>query len=143
MVGFPGESDRDFQCLLDFIASQQFDWLGAFTFTAEEGTPAALMPEQVPEEIKRARLDAVMNLQMGITRSKNEARVGRDERVLISSRAGDKLYLGRAYFQAPEVDGLTMVKSQTALAKGAMVNARLIGVRDYDMIGEPFDEYSE
>lgn len=143
MVGFPGESDRDFQCLLDFIASQQFDWLGAFTFTAEEGTPAALMPEQVPEEIKRARLDAVMNLQMGITRSKNEARVGRDERVLISSRAGDNLYLGRAYFQAPEVDGLTMVKSQTALAKGAMVNARLIGVRDYDMIGEPFDEYSE
>lgn len=143
MVGFPGESDRDFESLLDFIHRAQFDWLGAFAFTAQEGTAAGLMPDQVPEEIKMGRLDEVMKLQIGITRSKNEARVGKDEDVLISSRAGSNLYLGRAFFQAPEVDGLTMVKSEAKLEKGSFVKVRMIGVRDYDMIGEPFDEYSE
>ncbi|MEQ8199835.1 MAG: 30S ribosomal protein S12 methylthiotransferase RimO [Syntrophomonadaceae bacterium] len=143
MVGFPGESDEDFQQLLDFVRATEFDWLGAFAFAAEEGTPASLMPEQVSEEVKRERLNAVMQIQQGITRQKNELRVGRDEDILISSKAGSNLYLGRAYFQAPEVDGLTMVKSQARLRPGSLVKARLIGIRDYDMIGEPFDEYSE
>ena len=143
MVGFPGESDKDFELLLDFIQATEFDWLGAFAFTAEEGTPACRMPEQVAEEIKQQRLNAVMELQQGITRQKNEARVGRDEDILISSKSGRNLYLGRGYFQAPEVDGLTMVKSQAGLDLGSLVKTRLIGIRDYDMIGEPFDEYSE
>ena len=143
MVGFPGESDEDFELLLDFIQAAGFDWLGSFAFTPEEGTPAYHMPEQVAEDIKQQRLNAVMELQQGITRQKNEARVGRDEDILISSRSGPNLYLGRGYFQAPEVDGLTMVKSQARLDLGSLVKTRLIGIRDYDMIGEPFDEYSE
>ena len=143
MVGFPGESEDDFNILLEFIQAAEFDWLGAFAFTAEEGTPAYRMPEQVAEEIKQQRLNAVMEMQQGITRRKNEARVGRDEDILISSRSGRNLYLGRGYFQAPEVDGLTMVKSQARLDLGSLVKTRLIGIRDYDMIGEPFDEYSE
>jgi len=143
MVGFPGESDKDFELLLDFIQTTEFDWLGAFTYTPEEGTPAYQMPEQVPEEIKRQRLNAVMEMQQGITRRKNEARVGKDENILISSKSGRNLYLGRGYFQAPEVDGLTMIRSQARLDLGALVKTRLIGIRDYDMIGEPFDEYTE
>lgn len=82
-------------------------------------------------------------MQQGITRRKNEARVGKDENILISSKSGRNLYLGRGYFQAPEVDGLTMIRSQARLDLGALVKTRLIGIRDYDMIGEPFDEYTE
>ena len=143
MVGFPGESTEDFQQLLDFVQATQFDWLGAFAFTAEEGPPASLMPNQVPEVVKHERLQAFMTRRAGITRHKNELRVGRDEDILISSKAGSNLYLGRAFFQAPEVDGLTLVKSQSPIELGTMLKIRLLGIRDYDMIGEPFDEYTE
>jgi ribosomal protein S12 methylthiotransferase len=101
MLGFPGETQADFELLLDFIQETEFDWLGSFSFTAEEGTPAYSMPEQVPAEIKQERLDAVMSLQQGITRNKNMTRLNRDEKILISSQASKNLYIGRAYFQAP------------------------------------------
>jgi len=143
MLGFPGESEADFKCLLDFVEATEFDWLGAFAFTAEEGTAAYTMPEQLPEELKQERLDSIMRLQQGITRKKNMARVNKDEKILISSQASKNLYIGRAYFQAPAVDGITMVKSEAKLAKGRFINVHLKGIRDYDMIGEPVDEYSK
>ncbi len=143
MCGFPGESETDFDLLLDFIRTAEFDWLGFFAFTPEEGTVASTFSNQVPEPVKRERLDKIMQLQQAITRRKNMARVGNDENILISSQAGRNLYIGRSYFQAPEVDGITMVKSQSKLGKGQFAKVRLIGIRDYDMIGEPFDEYSE
>ena len=109
----------------------------------EEGTAAYTMPEQVPEEVKQERLDAIMSLQQGITRQKNMTRLNKNEKILISSQASKNLYIGRAYFQAPAVDGITMVKTEAKLAKGSFVNVHLKGIRDYDMIGEPVDEYSE
>lgn len=143
MCGFPGESETDFQLLLDFVKTTEFDWLGAFAFTPEEGTQAYRMPNQVSESVKKERLNEIMQLQQSITRSKNMARVGTNENILISSQAARNLYIGRGYFQAPEVDGITMVKSQAKLEKGQLSKVQLIGIRDYDMIGEPFDEYSE
>lgn len=143
MVGFPGESDDQFQRLYDFVQEYEFDWLGAFAYSPQDNTPAALMPEQVPEEVKAARLDRILNLQQRITRRKNKARLGREEKILISSRISANLYLGRGYFQAPEVDGITMVKSNQPLRNGEYVQARLVGVRKYDMIGEFNHESSQ
>ena len=136
MLGYPGESEDDFQTLYDFVADNGFDWLGAFCFAAEEGTLAADMPGQVPEEVKQQRRDAIMSLQQGISRNKNMQRLNCNEKILISSQISNNLYLGRGYFQAPEVDGVTIVKSQTRLVKGNFVNVLLKGIRDYDMIGE-------
>lgn len=143
MVGFPGESDEQFQRLFDFVQEYEFDWLGAFAYSPQENTPAARMPDQVPEEIKDLRLNKIMALQQKITRRKNKARLGREEKILISSRISANLYLGRGYFQAPEVDGITMVKSEQSIRNGEFVQARMVAVRKYDMIGELIDESSQ
>ncbi|MEA4925567.1 MAG: 30S ribosomal protein S12 methylthiotransferase RimO [Syntrophomonadaceae bacterium] len=143
MLGFPGETETDYQCLYDFVKTTRFDWLGAFAFRLEEGTPAYTMPGAVPEAVKAERLAAIMRLQQGITRRKNMDRLNAREPVLISSQASKNLYIGRAYFQAPEVDGITMVKTGAKLVKGSLVEVQLKAIRDYDMIGELVDEYSE
>ena len=143
MLGFPGESEEDFKCLYDFVRETEFDWLGAFVFAPEEGTAAIAMPEQVPEELKLERRDAIMRLQKTITRKKNMTRLNKNEKILISSQVSKNLFIGRGYFQAPGVDGITMVKSGSKLVKGNFINVRLKGIRNYDMIGEPADEYSE
>lgn len=140
MVGFPGESEDDFQQLYDFVDEIEFDWLGSFAFVPEEGTPAYLMARQVPEEIKAQRKDAIMKLQKEITRRKNISRINTEHKILISSQIANNLYIGRGYYQAPEVDGITMVKSNSRLTKGDFVNVVLKGVRNYDMIGEIVDE---
>lgn len=136
MLGFPGESEDDFKRLYDFVGEIEFDWLGAFAFEAEEGTVAYSMPEQLEDDIKKERRDAIMRLQNRITRSKNQARVGSLERILVSSRVSQNLYIGRGYFQAPEVDGVTLLKSSSKIEKGNFVDVKLKAVRDYDMIGE-------
>jgi len=143
MLGFPGESEDDFKLLYDFVGETEFDWLGAFSFAPEEGTTAYTMPGQVPEEVKQQRRDSIMRLQKRITRKKNMSRINKDEKILISSHLSKNLYVGRGYFQAPEVDGITMVKSESKLVKGSIVNVHLKGIRNYDMIGEPINEYSE
>lgn len=136
MVGFPGESEDQFQRLCDFIQEYEFDWLGAFAYSPQDNTPAARMSDQVPDEVKDSRLDRVLTLQQGITRKKNKTRIGREEKILISSRISANLYLGRGYFQAPEVDGITMVRSHKPIRNGEFVQARMVAVRKYDMIGE-------
>jgi ribosomal protein S12 methylthiotransferase len=143
MVGFPGESDEDFQGLCDFVQEYEFDWLGAFAFSPQENTAAMRMADQVPDEVKAERLEKVTSLQHRITRQKNRERLGGKEKILISSRSSANLYLGRGYFQAPEVDGITMVKSDQPLRKGDFVQAHMVGVRNYDMIGELSHEPSQ
>jgi ribosomal protein S12 methylthiotransferase len=143
MVGFPGESESDFSELYNFVREIEFDWLGAFTFNPEEGTKASTMPDQIDEELKLARKDAILKLQAGITRAKNMARIDKVARILVSSSLSSNLYMGRGYFQAPGVDGITMVKSRVRIDKGSMVNVQFKGIRNYDMIGESLDEYSK
>jgi ribosomal protein S12 methylthiotransferase len=143
MTGFPGETDDDYQRLYDFVAETAFDWLGAFRYNREEDTAAYAMPDAVPEAVSQERLDRVMKLQNRITRQKNIERIGSRHAILISEKVSNRLYLGRGYYQAPEVDGLTMVKDVRPLARGEFVQVDLKAVKDYDMIGEVADEYSQ
>jgi ribosomal protein S12 methylthiotransferase len=140
MPGFPGEEEADFEELYDFIEKVEFDWLGAFAFNPEEGTAAANLPHQIEETVKKNRLDAILKLQQKITRKKNIARIGNTEEILVSGQLSSNLYIGRAYFQAPEVDGITLIKSNSKLPRGEFTRVRLAGVRNYDMIGELIDE---
>ncbi|NLJ72937.1 MAG: 30S ribosomal protein S12 methylthiotransferase RimO [Syntrophomonadaceae bacterium] len=141
MVGFPGEREADFMELYDFVEKIAFDWLGVFKFTAEKGTPAYLLPNQLDEDIKEERLNKILKLQKEITRQKNINRINSKQKILVSSRIAPNLYIGRGYFQAPEVDGVTMIKSNCALEPGAFAEVTLKAVRNYDMIGE-FDSES-
>ncbi len=140
MLGFPGEEEADFEELYHFIEKVEFDWLGAFTFNPEEGTAAADLPHQLEETIKKNRLDTILKLQQKITRKKNIARINNREKILVSGQLSSNLYVGRAYFQAPEVDGLTLIKSNSKLPRGEFTRVRFAGVRNYDMIGELIDE---
>lgn len=140
MLGFPGETEEDFDILCDFIEEMQFDWLGAFKYNAEENTPAYSFKNHIDEEVKEERLNKVLSIQKKITRRKNISRIESKQRILISSQVNQNLYIGRGYFQAPEVDGITMVKTKESLKKGAFVDVVLKAVRNYDMIGELYYE---
>jgi len=143
MVGFPGETEEDFKELCDFVAQAHFDWLGAFAFQSEAGARAADMDGHVDEVKKAERLHKIMQIQKKITRKKNINRIDSIQKILISSLQEKNLYLGRGYFQAPEVDGLTLVKSEKPLKKGAIVEVTIKAVRDYDLIGEYANESAQ
>ncbi|MDO4541078.1 MAG: 30S ribosomal protein S12 methylthiotransferase RimO, partial [Syntrophomonadaceae bacterium] len=136
MVGFPGETDDDFRILCDFIAETQFDWLGAFVYNPQQNTPAAALSGAVPDDVKAMRLDTVMQMQREITRQRNLTRVGRSEKILVSSRISRNLYSGRSCFQAPEVDGLSLVRTPRQLKTGEFVEVVYEALRDYDLIGD-------
>ncbi|MDD3272390.1 MAG: 30S ribosomal protein S12 methylthiotransferase RimO [Syntrophomonadaceae bacterium] len=140
MLGFPGEEEADFEELYHFIEKVEFDWLGAFTYNCEEGTAAAGLPHQIEEAVKKNRLDTILELQQKISRKKNIARINSSEKILVSGQLSSNLYIGRAYFQAPEVDGITLIKSSSKLPRGEFTQVRFAGVRNYDMIGELIDE---
>lgn len=143
MTGFPGETGEDFKQLYDFLAETAFDWLGGFQYNPEEDTPAyAWTDEGVPPEIAAERLDAVLKLQRRITRGKNVSRIDTTQDILITERVAQGLYVGRGFYQAPEVDGVTMVKSTQTLEKGHFARVVLKAVKNYDMIGEIINEHS-
>ena len=135
MVGFPGETQEDFDELMDFVREAKFDRMGAFTFCPEEGTLAAQMPDQIDEGVKQARYDALMTLQHGISLAQNKARVGTTCRVLVEKKRG-KRYVGRSEFEAPEIDGNIYFGSETPCAIGEFVNVIITGARAYDLMGE-------
>ncbi len=135
MVGFPGETDEDFEELLDFVREVRFDRLGAFTFSPEEGTAAEKMENQVPEEIKEQRYDALMTLQQEISKENNKDRVGSICRVLVEKKRGSR-YVGRSQFEAPEIDGSIFFSSAEPLAVGDFVPVHITRARAYDLMGE-------
>ena len=136
IVGFPGESEAQFQELLDFVEEAQFDRLGAFAFSPEEGTPAALMSGQVPEIVRQERLDRLMTLQAGISLKRNQARVGGTEKVLVTDVGEDGMVLGRSQWEAPETDGEILFRTEGSLPEiGSFVNVRLTGADTYDLMG--------
>ena len=134
MVGFPGETDAQFQELLAFLRDHPFDRVGAFAFSPEEGTEAAAMPRQIPEDVKQARLDALMSQQRGISRARGRRRIGQTVEVLIEGTDAHGAF-GRSYAEAPDVDGRILLPGATAQA-GTYRLARLTAANDYDMIGE-------
>ncbi|MDI9506284.1 MAG: 30S ribosomal protein S12 methylthiotransferase RimO [Clostridiales bacterium] len=135
ILGFPGESDAMFNELLDFIREARFDRLGAFTFSPEEGTSAADMPGQLPEEVKQMRLDQVMMTQQGISLEHNEGRIGETCEVLVEGFEGGS-YFGRSLLEAPEVDGLIRFDARSGLKAGQYVFVRITGADAYDLFGE-------
>ena len=137
IVGFPGETEAEFQELLDFVREVRFDHLGVFTYSPQECTPAASMPGQIPERVKRARRAAVMELQQQIALEKNQALVGAELDVLVEATAteGRRHAIGRSYRDAPEVDGAVHVRGPAQ--PGEIVRVRVIDAQHYDLIGVP------
>lgn len=137
MVGFPTETDKEFDELVNFVDELRFERLGAFVYSREEGTPAYDLGSQVPERIKRKRLGIIMSLQQAISKKINENFMNRTMDVLIDEcQDGD--YLARSQHDAPEVDGLVFVKTDTPLKIGEFKKVKIIDTLEYDLVGESF-----
>jgi ribosomal protein S12 methylthiotransferase len=132
IVGYPGESEKEFQTLLDFVAEMAFDRVGVFTYSHEPGTPSAALPHPVPKEVQDERRDRLMALQQEISLAKNQALVGQSCGVLIEGQ-GDGLSVGRSYRDAPEIDGLVLIDGDAPL--GEIVPVRITGALEYDLSG--------
>ncbi|MDD3213522.1 MAG: radical SAM protein, partial [Eubacteriales bacterium] len=135
IVGFPGETDAQFERLLDFVREVRFDRLGAFSFSPEDDTVAAKMPNQVPEEIKQKRLDALMTLQQGISLERNRLRIGSTERALVESVREDGTAVARTAAEAPDSDGIVTLENGENLRPGDFVAVRITGAEPYDLTG--------
>lgn len=137
IVGFPGETEEQFKSLMSFFEEHPYDRLGAFTYSAEDGTPAAMMDGQIPEKVKNARLDKLMRRQMKISLAANRARIGREYEVLVDEIDGDTA-LCRSYAEAAEVDGFIKVKLDPAapVKCGDYVFVRITGAGTYDLEAE-------
>lgn len=137
IVGFPGETEQQFQALMDFTREIEFDRMGAFVYSIEENTPAASMPNQIDEEVKQERLDRLMTLQQEISMRHNKARVGTMEKVLVEAVADDGSGTGRSSREAPEeTDGVIRLTGLSEKDIGEFVQARITGAEVYDLIGE-------
>ena len=122
----------------------EFDRLGVFPYSPEEGTPAASMEDQIPEEVKEDRRAEIMELQQEISLEKGNSRIGQELLVLIEGKVADEnAYVGRTYADAPNVDGYIFVQSPELLMSGDFVRVRVTGALEYDLIGEIADEYTE
>ena len=137
IVGFPGETEEAFHELLQFVKEARFDRLGAFTYSPEEGTPGAEMPDQVDEEVKQRRLDELMTLQQGISLEENTARVGEICEVLCEG-AEEGMYVGRSIREAPESDGVIRFTAAREVAPGEYLNVKITGADAYDLFGEEY-----
>jgi len=135
IVGFPGETEKEFTELVNFVEWAQFDALGCFRFYPEPGTDAADLPDQVPEQIKEQRLEQVMLTQQEIAFAKNRSRRGTSLTCLIDSVDSKAAGQSRYYGQAPEVDSICIVKNCSA-APGEFINAKVVGTKNYDLIVE-------
>ena len=132
IVGYPGETDSEFQTLLDFIGEIRFDRVGAFQYSFEPGTTAEPLGDPVPPEVKQARWEQLMELQQGISLERNQSFVSQTLDVLIEGQ-GDGISLGRSYRDAPEIDGLVLIEND--LPVGDMVPVRITGAMAYDLVG--------
>ena len=141
LVGYPGESESDFQELLDFVRATRFDRLGVFAYSEEEGTFSAReLKDDVPEEVKQQRVERVMALQNAISLENNLRRVGRTERVVIDSRQGD-FYVGRSQYDSPEVDQEILIPAAgRRLLRGRFYDVKITSAADYDLYAEPVDK---
>ncbi|HDQ73279.1 MAG TPA: 30S ribosomal protein S12 methylthiotransferase RimO [Chloroflexi bacterium] len=136
IVGFPGETEQEFQALLNFVEDTAFDRVGVFTYSHEEGTPAAVLPDDVAPEVKEERRRRLMVLQQPISLAKNQALLGQTLDVLIEG-VGEDISVGRSYRDAPEVDGMVLVQAESPV--GEIVPVRISDALEYDLIGDPVE----
>ncbi|MBR5112638.1 MAG: 30S ribosomal protein S12 methylthiotransferase RimO [Clostridia bacterium] len=137
MVGFPGEGEEEFEHLAEFVNEMEFDRLGCFSFSPQEGTPAYDMEDQVDESVKVRRGEIIMQDQLEIVTLKNEERVGNIYKVLVDDYDSySDSYSGRTYMDAPEIDGVIRFTSEKVYNPGDFVTVQVLGVNDYDLIGK-------
>lgn len=137
MVGFPGETEEDFEELCDFVKKTKFDRLGAFTYSPEEDTAAAELDNQIDEQVKQDRYDTIMQIQLDISAARNRKLIGRKMRVLCENfDIPAECYVGRSEADAPDVDGKVFFVSDKKLREGQFVTVRINEAEDYDLIGE-------
>ena len=136
IVGFPGETEEQFEELCDFVKEMKFERAGVFAYSPEEGTPAYEMEDDVPEEVKQERVDTIMAIQQNISLETNEKRVGTVEKVLVDRIEGD-YYIGRTQYDSPEVDDEILISVDSAeLNVGDFVNVKLVKADYFDLYGE-------
>lgn len=144
IVGFPGEDEKDFKILYSFVKKHQFDRLGVFMYSKEEGTIAYDMKPQIKKSVKESRLNDIMQLQKEIVMEKNNERLNKVYTVLVEGVADDGLfYMGRSYGEAPDIDNLVYFTSKDPLEFGSFVEVKILNVDEYDLIGEVIDESSK
>ena len=136
ITGFPGETQEQHEELMEFVDEMEFDRLGVFTYSPEEDTPAATMPDQIDEEVKLDRQAELMELQQEIVFDKGEDRIGTEVLVMIEGKVADEnVYVGRTYLDAPNVDGLIFVETGVELMSGDFAKVTITGAQEYDLIG--------
>ena len=137
ITGFPGETQKDFVVLKDFVKEMRFDRLGVFPYSPEEGTAAAKMKQQIPSFIKIMRRNQIMKLQQGIAFERAAGMIGKEVDVLIEGKLPeDGVFVGRTYKDAPNVDGMIFINSDRELVTGDVIKAKVTDSREYDLIGE-------
>ncbi|HIX16378.1 MAG TPA: 30S ribosomal protein S12 methylthiotransferase RimO [Candidatus Hungatella pullicola] len=142
--GFPGETEEDHEALLSFVDEMEFERLGVFAYSAEEDTPAASFPDQIPQEVKEERRDEIMELQQEISFDHSQSMVGQVLEVMIEGKVADEnAYVGRTYMDGPGVDGLIFVQTGEALMSGDFARVRVTGAMEYDLIGELENESAQ
>lgn len=142
IVGFPGETDEDFEELKEFLKEYKLDNVGVFKYSREEGTPAANMENQITEEIKDVREKELMNVQKMVSKSLNELKVSKVYDTIIERQKG-KYFLGRSAEMAPEIDGVIYIDSNKNLSKGDIIKVKIKEALEYDLIGEVYNEFSK
>ena len=137
ITGFPGETEEDFEELKEFVKEMRFDRLGVFAYSPEEGTAAEKMADQIPEEVKTARRDEIMEIQQEIAFEKAEAMCGREIDCMVCGRIPeDNVLVCRSYMDAPDVDGYVFVDTDADIMSGTALRIRITGAKDYDLTGE-------
>ena len=137
ITGFPGETEEDHQTLMEFVDEAEFDRLGVFAYSPEEGTVAAEMEDQIPEETKQTRLDELMELQQEVAFDLAESRIGQELWVMVEGKVADEnAYVCRTYGDAPGVDGYLFLNTDEVLMSGDFAYVKVTGAYEYDLIGE-------
>lgn len=137
IVGFPGETKEDFEKLCEFVAKAKFDKLGVFTYSKEEGTPAAKLPEQVHYKTKQKRYNEIMEIAQKASKENLEKTVGKTYDVLIETKTfDDKYYIGRTYMDIPNEDGVVFIKNTKSNLENTWTKCKITSVKEYDLIGE-------
>ena len=142
IVGFPGETEEDFNELCSFLKDYKLDNVGVFTYSQEEGTAAAKLPNQIDEDVKIKRKETLMNIQRGIVKDLNKLKIGNIYDTIIDGSTGE-YYIGRNYEMAPEIDGLIYVTKKKTLKKGDIIKVKITNVMEYDLVGDVWDESSK
>jgi len=144
ITGFPGETIEQHEEVLEFVDDMEFDRLGVFAYSQEEDTPAAQMDDQVDEDVKNERRDAIMEMQQEVSIDKSADMVGKTIEVLIEGKVADEnAYIGRSYMDAPNVDGYIFINTNEELMSGDFVFVKITGALEYDLIGEIDYEFTK